>query len=266
MKADLHIHTNTSHDAHSSLDEIIEYAAKQGMDYIAITDHDVLSNAENRRLNIRKPKIIVGSEITTDKGTHIIGLFLKSKIKSKNIFSVMDEIKRQKGLVVLPHPFRSDSGLLYNFYIKKSYTSEEIERIISCCDIIELGNGKCKEDEIKKTKEFFAAYKKPFCGGSDAHYAFEVGETYTEFEPSSNISELKKALLRNNQIHMTFRQEPKGTTVLLNVITRIAYSFKKIDYLFVGDSKKIAVYIYEKTCNFLRRARAEKARKRKARL
>ncbi len=50
MKADLHIHTRYSFDGDTSVDEIFAMAKRQGIDCIALTDHnDVRANSEARR-------------------------------------------------------------------------------------------------------------------------------------------------------------------------------------------------------------------------
>ena len=46
----------------------------------------------------------MGSEISIKRG-EVIGLFISEEIISKNFLEVIDGIKDQSGLVVLPHPF-----------------------------------------------------------------------------------------------------------------------------------------------------------------
>jgi len=40
MKFDLHVHSCYSKDSNASLDDILEYAASNGLDGFAICDHD----------------------------------------------------------------------------------------------------------------------------------------------------------------------------------------------------------------------------------
>lgn len=47
---------------------------------------------------------MIGSEISTERG-EVIGLFLSEEIISRNFLEVIDLIKEQGGIVVLPHPF-----------------------------------------------------------------------------------------------------------------------------------------------------------------
>nr|WP_243687478.1 hypothetical protein [Methanobacterium formicicum] len=51
-------------------------------------------------------EVIVGSEIGTERG-EVIGLFLSEEIVSHRLVEVVDEIREQDGLVVLPHPLTS---------------------------------------------------------------------------------------------------------------------------------------------------------------
>jgi len=49
---------------------------------------------------------VVGEEISCDEGD-IIGLFLTERIKRGPVLEVMDGIRAQGGLVMVPHPFDS---------------------------------------------------------------------------------------------------------------------------------------------------------------
>ncbi|MCW4020866.1 MAG: PHP domain-containing protein, partial [Candidatus Bathyarchaeota archaeon] len=74
FKIDLHVHTCYSGDCTTTLEEVISYARKRGLDGVAITDHDTISGA--MRLLERKDTdllIIPGIEVSTDQG-HVLGI------------------------------------------------------------------------------------------------------------------------------------------------------------------------------------------------
>lgn len=267
MKADLHVHTNASVDSDIRPEDVIEYSLKAGLGCVAITDHDTIKNAVLLEKMNKNPslKIIVGSEITTDKKVHIIGLFLKAEVKSKDIFSVIREIKCQGGLVVLPHPFRRESGLLSS-KDGRAYTGDEIGSIVRLCDIIEIANAGSTPEEMARAKEFFRKYKKPYCAGSDAHYPIEIGAGYTALRECRALSGLKKELLKNNAVSATYKTYPKDVSFALSFMQRMAQIFKKMDWLYVFGTKKMVVSAYGKIYNRFRKSGAKRAKREKARI
>ena len=83
MRIDPHIHTLAS-DGVSDVEAILDRAVAAGLDAIAITDHERIdaavaarSIAESKGLPI---EVIVGEEITT-RGGHLLGLFLRRRIR-----------------------------------------------------------------------------------------------------------------------------------------------------------------------------------------
>ncbi|WP_286029476.1 PHP domain-containing protein [Anaerotignum lactatifermentans] len=75
-KADLHMHSRVS-DGSYTIRELAELAAKNGLDVIAVTDHDTLSHASQIPEGL-PVKVIPGIEIsaydyTVDKRVHVLG-------------------------------------------------------------------------------------------------------------------------------------------------------------------------------------------------
>ncbi len=81
MKADLHLHTTAS-DGRLSPAEIVKRAANDGVEIIAITDHDTVNGVEsalNAARNYPSLKVIPGVEINTDVPhgeVHVLGFFI----------------------------------------------------------------------------------------------------------------------------------------------------------------------------------------------
>ena len=185
MKFDLHIHSKYSKDSFMEPKRIIGIAKKRGLSGIAITDHNTISGSlEAERVNKDNDFIIVrGSEIKTEYGD-IIGLFIRDEIKVRNFLDVYQEIKKQGGLVILPHP-----------YSKNTHFPEEL--ISQYIDIIEVLNSRQKEERNKKAFELAKRYNKPISAGSDAHSYFEIGKSYIILEEEiKNVNDLKSKLLK----------------------------------------------------------------------
>ncbi|MBV1768896.1 MAG: PHP domain-containing protein, partial [Candidatus Desulforudis sp.] len=83
MPADLHIHTTYS-DGSDSPQKVVERAVAQGLDAIAITDHDTVSGVPAALEAARDLPLVVvpGVEINTDymgREIHILGYFINIK-------------------------------------------------------------------------------------------------------------------------------------------------------------------------------------------
>jgi len=112
----LHAHTDRS-DGMVSPWQLVEAASRNNIKVLAITDHDTMAGIEEARLAGKdfKVEIIAGEEITTalPRALHVIGLFLKDEIPhSKSFGWTLKEIKRQNGLIIIPHPLSRLFALL----------------------------------------------------------------------------------------------------------------------------------------------------------
>ena len=166
MKYDLHIHSKYSSDGVLEPEKIIEVAKKRGLDGIAIIDHNTVKGGlETKKYETKDFEVIIGSEIMTERG-EITGLFLSKEIESREAQGVISEIKAQGGLVVIPHPFDKLRGSAFH------PTGEDVKFI----DAIEGFNSRCLFQKFnKKAVAFALQYNLPVVGGSDAHFANEVG-------------------------------------------------------------------------------------------
>jgi len=194
MKIDLHCHTKYSYDGSSSIEKIITHAKKVGLDGIAITDHENTKGwAEAIELGEKYNfLIILGEEIKTDKGD-VLGLFLKEQINGhkKDPRWVMEEIKKQGGLVIIPHPFHGSEKF-----------KDDITKYLDLVDGLEVFNGRMlnKKSDLKAL-EFAKKHNLGIIGGGDSHYYKAIGYAYTEFNGNAE-EELKQAILnKQTKIH-----------------------------------------------------------------
>ena len=166
MKIDMHIHSKYSYDGVLEPEEIVRIAKQRGLSGIAITDHNTIRGGqEAKQYETPDFKVIVGAEIMTEKG-EISGLFLSREIESRSSKEVIAEIKGQGGMIIVPHPF--DRLRRSAFHITGEY--------VGLVDAIEGFNSRCVfQSDNTKALEFAAQYGLPVVGGSDAHYANEIG-------------------------------------------------------------------------------------------
>src|SRR3954471_20422777 len=91
IRADFHMHTCFSHDAHQTPRELVERARALQLDRVAITDHHTLDGALRAR-DIDPERVIVGEEITARCGTDVIGIYLMKPIARRlPLEQVVDE-------------------------------------------------------------------------------------------------------------------------------------------------------------------------------
>jgi len=165
MKIDFHVHTKYSMDCRLELKVIAKTIQKKGLDGVAITDHNTMKGALIAEKDIGKiMKVIKGMEICTDTGD-ITALFIEEEIKSRHWEDVIDEIKSQGGLSVLPHPYRSHHN---------------VEHIAKSVDIIEVFNASSTPTQNALAHTLACKLKKPLICGSDAHTAGYLGICWTE--------------------------------------------------------------------------------------
>jgi len=186
MKYDLHTHTFYSRCSSLKPEILLKLAKKLSFDGIAVTDHNTIKGGlAVKKLNKDKDfEVITGSEIETPQGS-ILAYYINKDIKSKDLFEVLDEIKKQGGLAAIAHPFRLSPNSRHRFRYP-------IEKIKNKIDAIEAFNARNLPGNNKKAIKLADKLNIPKIAGSDSHFPFELGKAYTLFEGS-----LRKALKQN---------------------------------------------------------------------
>jgi len=160
MIFDLHIHSKYSYDSLMSPRKIVELARKNGLSCIAITDHDTIAGSiEAKKYEDQNLKVLIGEEITTDHGD-LIAINISKEIHEKDFFEAIEEIKRQNGISILPHPYKGHKN---------------VEIIAQYVDYIEVQNSRTTFESNQKAKNLALKLNKPCIAGSDAHLYREIG-------------------------------------------------------------------------------------------
>lgn len=225
-KVDLHVHTPASlcHLDHVEIEkgrktrpaDIVKSALAQGLDGIAITDHNTVDfiagvEEEGRRQGL---EIVPGVEISA-RGGHLLAYFshyqsasfwqqflysigLDREASGKGSFETdlwLDQIARHVcdfgGLAVAAHIDRKPKG----FFNSEEMSFEEKKRILSCpyFSAIEITIGQNKKSWNEGAMPGFSL---PLAciQGSDAHSIEEIGRRPVYLDmPDFNLGKLKKA-------------------------------------------------------------------------
>ena len=107
-RGDLHAHSEHS-DGMNTVDEIVDYTRRIGLDYFALTDHNTISHWDDlARLNVGAPLLIPGEEITMYGGhANVWGLddwidFRGSD--SDKVRTLVEEANRRGSMFSINHP------------------------------------------------------------------------------------------------------------------------------------------------------------------
>ena len=181
MKYNMHIHSKYSYDGILEPKAIVKITMKRGLNGIAITDHNTIKGAlEAKKYETDDLKVIAGSEIKTER-REIIGLFLEEEISSRDFYEVIDRIKEQNGIVVVPHPFDK---------LRKS-TFTPTKEDVMFIDCIEGFNSRCIFQRYNKEAINFAIkHGLKIVAGSDAYFRNEIGNAGIE----TNEEDIGKAI------------------------------------------------------------------------
>jgi predicted metal-dependent phosphoesterase TrpH len=211
-KIDLHIHTNFSKDSNISIEDLRKKSVLNGINVIAITDHNTIKGAMLAKKKIKEIEVIVGEEILTSEG-EIIGLFLHSEIKPfLSATDTIKQIREQGGLVYIPHPFS---------VFRNALKSSVKKLLIDQFDIIESFNAKSLPYENLFAKRFASQNRKVDAAGSDAHSIEGFGKTYSYVETDLNIC-------RDNLVKILSQSTIFGRYFFVeNIFYKISASFQK---------------------------------------
>lgn len=186
IRAECHLHTNASHDSTLSFAHVIQRCEERGITCLFVTDHNTIEGA--KALEKRAPfRVIVSEEIATSEG-EIIGYFLRDRIApGLTPEQTIDAIRRQGGVVSIPHPFDRLRKSRMRFHT--------LERVIRDVDILEVFNSRNvfpRDDELALV--YARRWNKPAIAVSDAHTRWEVGRSTVELSDFSSPAEFLAAL------------------------------------------------------------------------
>jgi hypothetical protein len=206
INVDLHMHTDHSYDCATPVEVLLAEARARGLGAIAITDHNEISGAHEARAKAEGIQVIVAEEIKTAEQGEVIGLFIEEKIpRGMTLEQTIKEIKRQGGLVYVPHPFD-------RLHSVPDY--EHLLPVVDQIDAIEVFNPRVAISEFNEEAMRFAAkYRIPAGAGSDAHVPQGLGSVrirMREFDgPEEFLESLRDADIVRNPASLLYVQALK---------------------------------------------------------
>jgi len=208
-RGDLHVHTIASDGVHT-VKQLGEKAKANGLDFLAITDHNQFTPSDSLP-EIDGVTLIPGVEWTHYQGhANFLGVdepyegpfFTTNEEEAAEKFTTA----RERGaLITINHPFEGNSSFRFDF-----------QRLPFDC--LEIWNGPMRESNLRAVglwQQLLAGGQRvPICGGSDYHrdtpFIFLGGPTMCLYAPSRGKTDLLDALKRGHGF-ITFA--PNGPTV-----------------------------------------------------
>jgi hypothetical protein len=208
--ADLHVHTRWS-DGWWTPERLADTAVEQGLSAIGVTDHDgfasgyaVADYCARRGLPLQ---VYPGSEVTARRETsdvHVLGLDLVDDVRPwQTVEATVEEIQRQGGFVVMPHPREPGRGQPSFEQILALDTPVSVEIFNAAVwDFRPIARVRGRSDANLAARDFYIAHRDRLggaVGGTDAHFrtigrgltayrgdlreALAAGETAVVYQP-----------------------------------------------------------------------------------
>ncbi len=198
---DLHVHTNYSKDGESSVEEILRQAEKDGLDAIAITDHDSVDGAK-KALAFPSPVLVIpGIEVSTKQG-HLLVLGVTEIIPAGlDVVATVNIARRMGALAILPHPY----------HVWRHGVARRKKAGMHIVDAVEAFNSRYIVGSAnQKAARIAKRLGKPCVGGSDAHNAKFVGFGRTYIDAEKTVPAILDAI-RAGRVSCGGRKTPLRT-------------------------------------------------------
>lgn len=193
--ADMHFHTQYSHDCLTPVKVIIDKARKLGI-WVAFTDHNQIGGVLEAR-KFKDAPVIPGIEICSKEGKEVIGYFyddtqleefynkyILPNLKDKNALrstrtpyrmaDILAWLEQYECVIHLPHPFAPQPRKSYPFFSRPT-RSHLLENV----DSIEVFNPNVVRRGNLSSLGWAVQLRKGAAGGSDGHRIKWLGSVVT---------------------------------------------------------------------------------------
>jgi len=211
LKIDLHVHSCYSRDSIITLEKLVFYARRRGLDGVAVTDHDSVQGAIQfaRQTDLL---IIPGIEVST-AGGHVVGLGVQDLIpRGLSVAYTVERIHEASGIAVFCHP---------SAFFKGSVDGDTSARF----DAVEVMNSSAIpfKHSVNQGEKIAARLGLPRVAGSDAHFGPDIGCAYTETHGGRSVDDAIADITKG-------RCEPRGKSIpaLMRIRREAALMRRKI--------------------------------------
>lgn len=203
MLIDLHSHTKPcSPCSVQSADELIRAAMAAHLDAVCVTDHLYAWGGRDAQALAREKygfTVFRGVEARTTLGDVLVFGLDEDFPEGIEGGELLHHVDEAGGATVLAHPFRRGGGWALWYWLEKQGLGVTPDLVLrpelQHLHAIETFNGQVNAEELRQAEDLARILGLPVCGGSDAHAAWQVGATATEFaRPVTNEAELAREI------------------------------------------------------------------------
>ncbi len=229
-RADIHMHSTYS-DGLATPEQIVRFAERSALDLIAITDHDTLQGALIARELVAKGRfafdVIVGTEVTTARGVHLLALFIEEPVPLyRSLEHTIDFVAKQGGICIAPHPLSP---------LTPSVGRGQIERLLAghypLMGVETMNPTPAGRITRAKLLRLNAGWGLAEVGGSDAHFLCRIGTAYTEYAGrtaadfraglAAGLTTACEVALPHPHVRMSEYVRQSGKSMLLNPAQKV---------------------------------------------
>lgn len=213
VRVELHAHTRFSKDSLVSPARLVEHCKKNGIDRIAITDHNEIQGALEAK-DHAPDRVIVGEEIETTQG-ELIGYFLQERVPpGLQPLAAIERLRNQGAVISVAHPFDTVRS--------SNWSEEELLAIVPEIDAVEVFNARCLSDKPnQRAKDFAEQHGVLATVGSDAHSLWELGMASLDLPYFDDAEGFLNALTEA-------RPSTRLSPAFVHLFSRFAVMWKKI--------------------------------------
>jgi predicted metal-dependent phosphoesterase TrpH len=210
---EFHCHTIYSKDSLTRPEDLVNTCRRKGIDRVVVTDHNTIAGARAAQA-IDPELVIVGEEIATTRG-EILAAFVTEEIpKGLTPQETLRRLKDQGAFISVSHPFDQ--------WRSGHWHEEDLLEILPEVDAIEVYNSRCMLARFnQEARQFAEKHRLAGTVGSDAHAAFELGQSLMVLEPFEGPEELRSVIRKGIQ---KVRRSPAW----VRLTSRYAVVYKKL--------------------------------------
>lgn len=210
---EMHCHTIYSKDSLTRPEELIKACRRKGIDRVVVTDHNTIAGARVAQ-NLDPKMVIVGEEIMTTHG-ELLAAYVREEVpRGLSPREAIHRLKDQGAFISVSHPFdRWRSG---------HWQPADLLDILPDVDAIEVYNSRCWLPRFnREARRFAKEYGLAGTVGSDAHAAFELGQSTMSLQRFEGPDELRQVI---RQGAARVRWSPPW----VHLTSRYAVAYKKL--------------------------------------
>lgn len=186
LLVEFHSHTNASKDSLTAPADLVAAARRKGIDRVVITDHNSIAGAVAAHL-LDPQRVVVGEEIMTTRG-EILAAYVTEEIPAGlTPQETIRRLREQGAFISVSHPF--------DRFRKGGWLESDLLEILPFVDAIEVFNSRCMRKSFnEQAKAFAEKYNLAGTVGSDAHAAFELGQSLLRLDPFDGPDEMRSVI------------------------------------------------------------------------